>query len=161
VRITFEGQNTRQSLAEAIRRVYRGRLLLIRVVGGLIVLGGVLLTLTGDGWFGMVYVVGGLGIALLGPPVAVKKAVDASWRLASLVTTYTVSDTGVATRSVLADGMIAWPDVTAVDRLPGQLVLRMAGHRFLAVPVGDLPEDQRDAVDAAVHSRTSGTPAPP
>jgi hypothetical protein len=146
VQITFEARNTRNTLAEAFRRVYRGRLLLLRVIGVAFAVGGLLAVALGHAALGIPYVVGGIGFAALAPAVAVHQGVRASWRLAGLPTTFTVGDDGVGTRSSLADGSIAWSDVVRVHRLPAQVVLQMRRHRFLAVPLGDQPEETRSAV---------------
>jgi hypothetical protein len=146
VRILFEGRNSRGSLLEAYRHVYRRRLLAVRVVGVLLAVSGAVLVLVGDFRVGIVYLAGGLGLAVVGPFAAARAAVRASWRSAGLATRYDLGDEGVRTSNPLAEGTVAWADVRGADRLPGQYVLRLGGTRFLALPVADLTPGQRDRV---------------
>jgi hypothetical protein len=138
---------------EAYRHVYRRRLRLVRAVGVALFAAGAVLVFVGDFRVGILYVVGGLGLAAVGPFAAAQAGVKASWRVAGLQTTYTLSDDGVHTRNPLAEGTVAWSDVAGADRLPGQYLLRLGGLRFLALPVGDLPPHQREQVDELLRDR--------
>jgi hypothetical protein len=150
----FEARNSRGSLLEAYRHVYRRRLRLIRVVGVLLTVAGAVLVLVGDFRVGILYVVGGLGLAVVGPFAAAQAGVRASWRVAGVMTRYDLGPDGVRTVNPVADASFDWADVEAADRLPGQWVLRLGGVRFLPLPVADLTDDQRARVEAVVREHT-------
>ncbi|GAA0800937.1 hypothetical protein Sya03_08600 [Spirilliplanes yamanashiensis] len=149
----FEARNSRGALADAYKHVFRRRLLAIRVIGVLAIAGGVLLLMLGDAAVGFVYAVGGVCLAVVGPFAATQAGVKASWRLAGLATRYDIGDDGVRTSNALAEGMVAWPDVEAADRLPGQWVLRLGGTRFLTLPVADLSAEQRARIAGLLAER--------
>jgi drug/metabolite transporter (DMT)-like permease len=149
----FEGRNSRGSLLEAYRHVYRRRLRLLRVLGVALFVAGAVLVFVGDFRVGIVYVVGGLGLAVVGPFAAAQAGVKASWRVAGLQTTYTLTGDGVHTRNALVETDVAWAEVAGADRLPGQYLLRLGGLRFLALPVGELPPHQREQVDELLSAR--------
>ena len=159
VRIMFEAQNSRASLLEAYRHVYRRRLRLIRLIGVLLAVAGAVLVVIGDFRVGILYAVGGIGLAVVGPFAAAQAGVKASWRVAGVVTRYNLGPDGVRTTTPLGDGAVDWADVESADRLAGQWVLRLGGVRFLALPVADLTDDQRARIEAVLLENT-GTETP-
>ncbi len=150
MQITFKAQSTRGTLAEAFRHVYHRQLTWLRILGFLLFLGGFVLIFTGEAVLGAAYAIGGFAIGFLGPEIAVHQGVTTSMRLAGLPTTFTLAADGVRTRSALADGHLAWPDITAVDELPRQLLLRLDGRNFLCVPTGDLTDPERTRLRAVI-----------
>lgn len=138
-------------VAAALRHGLRRPVLIARLVGWAAIGLAVLHEFTGNGLDIPLLVIGVLlavGIPLLMINVSARRTLDAGH-----LTTYEISDGGLALSNAESRHAYAWTAFTTVDRLAGQLVFGRSRARFLPVPTAGLTPAQIEQVlgTAAVH----------
>ncbi len=128
----------------AFRYVLRPVRLRLAVLGGLlVVLGGVEIALSTDGWpLGVVLVAMGLAFGLLLPLRLVGASMRALNPIAAGPTRFELTDQWVGSVSPLMSGQISWAAYSRIDEIPGQLLLRVGRRQITAVPTGSLTPQQ-------------------
>ncbi|SNY63313.1 hypothetical protein SAMN05421748_12555 [Paractinoplanes atraurantiacus] len=130
--------------ATALRHGLRRPLLIARVAGWAAIGLAALHELTGNGLDIPLLVLGVLlavGIPLLLINTGTRRALDAG-----RLTTYEISDGGVALSTAESRHAYAWTAFTRVDNLAGQLVFGRTRARFLPVPTAGLTPAQIEEV---------------
>ncbi|WP_433792874.1 YcxB family protein [Actinoplanes sp. CA-252034] len=137
-------------IAAATRHGLRRPVLVARVTGWAFLLVAVLLLgVTGDLSAGLL--AGGAALAVI-VPVALLNHTARGLRAGGL-TTYEISEGGVASSDAEARHAYAWRAVRSVEHLSGQLVFRLRGARFLPVPTAGLSPAQIEQVLGTASAR--------
>jgi hypothetical protein len=134
--------------AAALRHSLRRPVLLARLAGWAALALAALLEVTGNG-LDVPLLLAGVALAVAVPLFLINNGVR---RVAlSPLTTYEISDSGVAFSNLQSRHAFSWAAFTSVDRLPGQLLFRRKG--FVPVPTAGLTEPQINQVlaTAAAH----------
>ncbi|MEU8239216.1 YcxB family protein [Actinoplanes missouriensis] len=131
-------------IAAAVRRGLRRPVLLARCAGwaGLLSAAFLLLT-TGD--LNPVLLAAGALLAVGVPLILLNSNARRQMRTGH-VTTYEISDGGVASADEECRHSYAWPAIRSVDELPGQLLFGLVDARFLPVPTAGLTTAQVDQI---------------
>ncbi|MFF5084720.1 YcxB family protein [Actinoplanes sp. NPDC000266] len=128
----------------ALRHGLRRPMLIARVAGWVAIGLAALLEITGSGLNIPLLVLGvvlAVGIPLLLVNTGARRAMDAG-----RLTTYEISDGGLALSTLESRHAYAWTAFTTVDKLAGQLVFGRTRARFLPVPTAGLTPAQIDEV---------------
>ena len=125
-------------IAAAVRHSLRRPVLIARLAGWT----AIGLSLVGDG---LNYTLLFLGVVLaVGVPLLLVN--NGARRAPRDLTTYEFTDGGIAFSDRESRHAYAWEALTAVDRLPGQLVFRRGGAPVLQVPTGGVAPGHVDEV---------------
>ncbi|GLY07263.1 hypothetical protein Acsp01_76420 [Actinoplanes sp. NBRC 101535] len=134
-------------VATATRRVMRRPVLIARVTGwALLLLTVSLLVVTGE--LEPMPLAGGALLALA-LPVFLHTSTARQAARSGRLTTYEISEQGLASSSAESRHAYTWKAFRSVERLSGQLLFGMGGARFVPVPTGGLSAAQIDQVLAA------------
>ena len=128
---------TPRLMAAAIRRSLHRHLMVARVAGWAAILLALLLDLFTPAGLSPSLLVIGVVLAVGVPMLLVNNGTKRALRVAHL-TTYEITDGGVAFSTVRSRHAYAWNALTGVDHLPGQLVFRRGRARFVPVPTAGL-----------------------
>ncbi|MEU8816460.1 YcxB family protein [Actinoplanes sp. NPDC048796] len=131
-------------VATALRHGLRRPVLIARVAGWAAIALAALHVLTGSGLDIPLLAVGALlavGVPLLLITTGTRRSVDAGH-----LTTYEISDSGVALSTLESRHAYAWTAFTTVAHLPHQLVFARSRARFLPIPTTGLTPAQIDQV---------------
>ncbi|MET0494090.1 MAG: YcxB family protein [Actinoplanes sp.] len=171
--LTFQAHPDQRQISVAVRHILRRRVAVLRVIAGLMVVWGAVFGLflgLGVSYF-LYFTVLALVVAVGFPELAVWRSLRSSTRLVVRPTSYHFDQDGYGVSTDLAQSRMRWAAVTAVDHLPGQMLLRLSKLQFISVPTSGLTTDQitelralvRDHVTAPVQPLTapSGTPGHP
>jgi hypothetical protein len=160
--LTFQAHPDQRQISVAIRHVLRRRVIVLRVIAGLMVVWGAVFGLfLGLGvsylvYFTILALVLGVGC----PELAVWRSTRASIRLVVRPTDYRFDQNGFGLSTDLAESGMRWAAVTAVDYLPGQVLLRLSKLQFISVPTSGLTADQTTELEALVRAHVT-VPAQP
>ncbi|MEV4348101.1 YcxB family protein [Actinoplanes sp. NPDC049596] len=130
--------------ATALRHALRRPVLIVRVAGWAAIALAVLHEFAGHGLNIPLLLIGVLlavALPLLMINAGTRRALDAGQ-----LTTYEISDGGVALSTTQSRHAYAWTAFTTVDRLAGQLVFGRTRARFLPVPTAGLTPAQIEQV---------------
>jgi hypothetical protein len=137
-------------IAAATRHGLRRPVLAARLTGWAFLLVAVLLLgVTGDLSAGLM--AGGAGLAVILPVILLNHT--ARGLRAGQLTTYEISEGGVASSDAEARHAYAWRAVRSVEHLSGQLLFRLRGARFLPVPTAGLSQAEIEQVLGAASAR--------
>jgi hypothetical protein len=130
-------------IAAAARHGLRRRVLAARLAGwALLLLALLLLAVTGD--LDPALLAGGVTLAVAVPVVLLNRT--ARSLRGSRLTTYEISDSGVASSDAESRHAYAWRAFRSVEQLGGQLLFSMRGARFLPVPTAGLSATEIEQV---------------
>jgi hypothetical protein len=141
-------------IAAATRRGLRQPVLIARAAGWAILFAAVVVQL-GTGHPSPLLLTGGAALAVLVPMVLLNLTARRAMR-AGRITTYEISEGGVASSDTESRHAYAWRAFRSVEELSGQLLFRLSGARFVPVPTVGLSPAQVDEVLRA--ASTSGLP---
>lgn len=135
-------------IAAATRRRLRTPVLVARCAGWALLLVTALIQFaTGELQPGLL--IGGAGLALVLPMVLLNRSARRSMRGGRL-TTYEISDGGVARSDAVGRHAYAWRAFRSVEALSGQLMFGMSGGRWVRVPTTGLsPAEVEQVLGAA------------
>ncbi|GGN81055.1 hypothetical protein GCM10010112_57090 [Actinoplanes lobatus] len=146
MQIQFTAVSDPVLIAAATRRRLRRPVLMARLGGWLLLLAAtLLLAVTGD--LDPVLLAVGAGLAVLVPAVLLNGTVR-TFRPGQL-TTYEITEGGVASSSPESRHAYAWRAFRSVDELSGQLLFSLRGARFVPVPTAGLSPGQIEQVLSA------------
>ena len=160
--LTFQAHPDQRQISIAIRHVLRRRVIVLRVIAGLMVVWGAVFGLfLGLGvsylvYFTILALVLGVGC----PELAVWRSTRASIRLVVRPTNYRFDQNGFGLSTDLAESGMRWAAVTAVDHLPGQVLLRLSKLQFISVPTSGLTADQTTELEALVRDHVTAPVQP-
>jgi hypothetical protein len=147
----------RRLIAAAIRHKSKPGLWLFRVLGVFLVLVALvdLLTSVSLAVFGIVL---GLLSIFVVPPLLVSRAVGRCWRFFGTPGTFAITDRGVQRTDALTQHGYAWPALSGIEQLPGQLIFSLGKNGFLSMPTallapGELEHILATAAHHGVHVR--------
>ncbi|MEU4692116.1 YcxB family protein [Actinoplanes sp. NPDC023714] len=131
-------------IAAAVRRRLRRPVLLARCAGWAALLAAAFLLVTRDSLHPAL-LVAGVALAAGVPLVLLNRAARrAIWD--GRVTTFEISDAGVASADPRSCHSYAWAALKSVEELPGQLLFTLGDMRFLPVPTAGLTTAQIDQI---------------
>ncbi|GIE80985.1 hypothetical protein Aph02nite_69350 [Actinoplanes philippinensis] len=137
-------------IAAATRHGLRRPVLAARFTGwAFLLVAALLLGVTGDLSAGLL--AGGAALAVLVPVILLNHT--ARGLRAGRLTTYEISEGGVASSDAEARHAYAWRAVRSVEHLSGQLLFRLRGARFLPVPTAGLSPAQIEQVLGTASAR--------
>jgi YcxB-like protein len=137
-------------IAAATRHGLRRPVLAARLTGwAFLLVAAFLLGVTGDLSPGLV--AGGAALAVIVPVILLNHT--ARGLQAGRLTTYEISEGGVASSDEEARHAYAWRAVRSVEQLSGQLLFQLRGTRFLPVPTAGLSPAQIEQVLGAATAR--------
>jgi hypothetical protein len=131
-------------LTAAIRRALRPTFLIARTLGWAVMVVALLTRLSGDGLNVTLLLLGAL-LAVGVPMFLTNAGLREAMRDAEL-TTYEISDGGVASSSLASRHAYAWNAFSYVEQTTGQLLLGRGRSRVLPVPTADLSAAQVEQV---------------
>ena len=171
--LTFQAHPDQRQISVAVRHILRRRVAVLRVIAGLMVVWGAVFGLflgLGVSYF-LYFTVLALVVAVGFPELAVWRSLRSSTRLVVRPTSYHFDQDGYGVSTDLAQSRMRWAAVTAVDHLPGQMLLRLSKLQFISVPTSGLTADQITELGALVrahvtapvqpHTAPSGAPGHP
>ena len=132
-------------VASAVRRGLRPLLLTARGIGWAAIALALLLDVTATGGPYLTLLLSGALIAVGIPMFLVNTGTREALRDSDL-TTYEISDGGVASSSLAARHAYAWNAFRSVEEAPGQLIFGRSRTRFLPVPTVGLSRTQIEQV---------------
>jgi hypothetical protein len=135
----------RQLVAAAIRHKSRGSLWVFRGMGFVLLLVA-LVELLANLSFDVVTIGFGLLIGVGGPPLIVRRAAARCWQQVGTPATFSIADRGVQRTDLLTQHSYAWPAVSSVEELPGQLLFSLGKTGFLPMPTGALLPGEREQI---------------
>jgi hypothetical protein len=151
VQIVTSPPPDRRLIAAAIRHKSKAGLWLLRSLGLLLVLISLvdLLTSVSLGVFGVVF---GLLIIFAVPPLLVSRAVGRCWRFFGTPGTFAIAEWGVQRTDALTQHGYAWPALSGIEELPGQLILSLGKIGFLSMSTATLrPGELQHILAMAAH----------
>ncbi|MFI5893338.1 YcxB family protein [Actinoplanes sp. NPDC051513] len=134
-----------RQVASAVRRGLRPLLLTARGLGWAAIALALILEVATDGGPYLTLLLTGALIAVGIPMFLVNTGTRDALRDSDL-TTYEISDGGVASSSLAARHAYAWNAFRSVEEAPGQLIFGRSRTRFLPVPTAGLTRAQIDQV---------------
>lgn len=138
-------------IAAATRRRLRTPVLVARSAGWALLLVTALIQFaTGESQPGLL--AGGVLLAVVVPLVLLNRTARRSLR-GGRVTTYEISDGGVARSDEVGRHAYAWRAFRSVEALSGQLMFGLRGGRWVRVPTAGLSGDQVEQVLGAAHAQ--------
>jgi len=150
VQIQFTAVSDASLTEAAARQGLRRPVLLARLTGwAALLLTVLLLAVTGD--LDPVLLTGGAALAVA-VPLTLLNLTARNLRSGRL-TTYEISDGGIASSDDESRHAYAWRAVRSVEELSGQLLFRLRGARLLPVPTAGLSPAQIDEVLGAASAR--------
>jgi hypothetical protein len=130
-------------------------------LGLVIALAGVANLLTEGGLAaGVTFIVLGVVWIIVMPAVAVRKAVRRGVKQIGHPTAYRVDEQGVSQSSLMAASTFRWPMITAIEELPGQVLVRVGKLQFVPLPTASVPEQMRLAMVSFLRARVAGSSTP-
>jgi hypothetical protein len=161
--LTFQAHPDQRQISVAIRHTLRRRVAVLRVIAGLMVVWGAVFGLfLGLGVIYLVYfTILALALGVGCPELAVWRSTRASIRLVVRPTHYRFDQDGFGLSTDLAQSGMRWAAVTAVDHLPGQVLLRLSKLQFISVPTSGLTADQATELQALLRDHVTSPPADP
>ena len=131
-------------IAAAVRRGLRRPVLLARCAGWAALLAAAFLLVTTDDLHPAL-LAGGVALAAGVPLLLLNHAARRAIR-SGRMTTYEISDGGVASANPRSCHSYAWAALKSVEELPGQLLFTLGDLRFLPVPTAGLTTAQIDQI---------------
>ena len=137
----------RRLLAAAVRRRSQPALWVMRSVGLFFALFGLLdFLLTGSCVTAVFEVAVGLLLALAVPAWLISRAAGRCWLVFGTPASYEIGDIGIQRTDLLTRYSYAWPAVSLVEDVPGQLIFSMGKRGFVAMPTSALIAGQLEHV---------------
>jgi hypothetical protein len=155
----FEGQPDRATITAAVRHVSRRRMWIFYALGLVIALAGLVNLLTEGGMAaGITFIVLGAVWIVVMPAIALRKAVKRGMKQVSHPTTYRIDENGVTQNNMMATSTFRWPMITAIEELPGQVLVRVGKLQFVPLPTATVPEPTRLAMVAFLRAQVALQP---
>ena len=137
----------RKLLAAAVRRRSQAALWLMRSVGLFFILFGFLdAILTRTCVTAAFEVTIGLGLVFAVPAWLVRRATARCWLVYGTPASYEIGDVGIQRTDLLTRHSYAWPAVSLVEDVPGQVIFLLGRIGFLAMPTSALIPEQIEHV---------------
>ncbi|MEV0896975.1 YcxB family protein [Actinoplanes sp. NPDC049802] len=149
MQIQFTAVSDPALIAAATRRGLRRPVLFARLAGWALLLVTALLAATGD--LDPMLLTLGAGLAVVVPVVLLNST--ARTLRPEQVTTYEISEGGVASSGPESRHAYAWRAFRSVEELSGQLLFRLSGARFVPVPTAGLSPAQIEQVLGAASAQ--------
>ncbi|GAA0564229.1 hypothetical protein GCM10010172_54590 [Paractinoplanes ferrugineus] len=158
---TISAQPDARLIASAVRRGLRPVVLTARLLGWAFIALALTLEIVHGGGYLTLVLTGAL--LAVGVPMLLINAGTREALSDSALTTYEITDGGVASSSLESRHAYSWTAFSGVEDAPGQLIFRRGPMRVLPVPTGSLTRPQIDQIlsTAAGHGvRVRGASAP-